>query len=143
MAHSTTSDLTLQPAAAAALAEWHGMIIAKDLSQLSTLLADDVQFQSPAVFKPYSGAPMVHSLLNTVIQVLEGLEYHRQFATHDGLSVVLEFKTRVADKALHGIDMIRFNEAGLITHFDVMVRPLSALQTLAAEMGSRLAALKT
>lgn len=140
MSHSTTAALTLQPAAAATFAKWHDMIAAQDLSNLPTLLAEDVKFRSPAVFKPYSGAPVVNLILNTVLQVFEEFSYHRQFATPDGLNVVLEFNTKVGDKAIHGIDMIRFNEAGLITDFEVMIRPLSALQALAAEMGSRMAA---
>ena len=35
--------------------------------------------------------------------------------------------------------MIRFDEAGLITDFEVMVRPMSGLQALGEEMGRRLA----
>lgn len=135
-----TTLLALQPAAAATLTRWHEMVAAEDLSELPTLLANDAQFRSPAVFKPYSGAPVVNLILNTVLQVFEEFEYHRQFATPDGLNAVLEFKAKVGDKAIHGIDMIRFNEAGQITDFEVMIRPLSALQALAAEMGSRLAA---
>jgi len=134
------TSLTLQPAAAATLNKWHDMVAAKDLSNLPTLLAADAQFRSPAVFKPYVGAPVVSLILNTVLQVFQEFTYHRQFATADGSSVVLEFTAKVEGKEIHGIDMIRFNEAGLITHFEVMIRPMSALQTLAAEMGARLAA---
>ena len=36
--------------------------------------------------------------------------------------------------------MIRFNEEGKIVEFEVMVRPMSALQALGDEMGRRLAA---
>lgn len=135
-----TTLLALQPAAAATLASWHEMVAAQDLSNLPSLLANDVKFRSPAVFKAYSSAPVVSLILNTVLQVFEEFEYHRQFATPDGLNAVLEFNAKVDDKAIHGIDMIRFNEAGQITDFEVMIRPLSALQALAAEMGSRLAA---
>ncbi len=134
------TSLSLQPAAAATLNKWHDMVAAKDLSNLPTLLATDAQFRSPAVFKPYVGAPVVSLILNTVLQVFQEFTYHRQFATSDGSSVVLEFTAKVEGKEIHGIDMIRFNEAGLITHFEVMIRPMSALQTLAAEMGARLAA---
>lgn len=133
------TSLTLQPAAAATLNKWHDMVAAKDLSNLPTLLATDAQFRSPAVFKPYVGAPVVSLILNTVLQVFQEFTYHRQFSTSDGSSVVLEFTALVEGKEIHGIDMIRFNEAGQITDFEVMIRPMSALQTLAAEMGVRLA----
>ena len=52
---------------------------------------------------------------------------------------MLEFSARVGDRQLKGIDMIRFDEAGLITDFEVMVRPMSGLQALGEEMGRRLA----
>ena len=38
------------------------------------------------------------------------------------------------------ISAIQFDAQGLITEFEVMVRPLSGLQALGAEMGARLAA---
>ena len=78
-------------------------------------------------------------ILNTVINVFEDFAYHRELATGDGLSVVLEFSARVGDKQLKGIDLIRFNELGQIVEFEVMVRPLSGLQALGEEMGRRLA----
>ena len=94
-----TTLLTLQPAAAATFAKWHEMVAAQDLSNLPTLLVEDAKFRSPAVFKPYSGAPVVNLILNTVLQVFEEFSYHRQFATPDGLNVVLEFNAKVGDKA--------------------------------------------
>jgi hypothetical protein len=36
--------------------------------------------------------------------------------------------------------MIRFDEAGLITHFKVMIRPLKALNLVHRQMGETLAA---
>ncbi|MGH8456943.1 MAG: nuclear transport factor 2 family protein, partial [Stenotrophobium sp.] len=41
-------------------------------------------------------------------------------------------------KQLKGIDLIRFDEAGKIVEFEVMVRPMSGLQALGEEMGKRL-----
>lgn len=43
-------------------------------------------------------------------------------------------------KKLKGIDMIRFNEQGQIIDFEVMLRPKSGLEALAAQMGQRMAA---
>lgn len=134
-----TFDLSLPAPITASLNHWHDMVLKQDLSDLMSILAVDAQFRSPAVFKPYQGAPVVNLILNTVLQVFEDFSYHRVFATPDGDSVVLEFKAMAAGKEIHGIDMIRFNSDGKITDFEVMIRPMSALQTLAAEMGARLA----
>lgn len=133
------SDLQLQPAAAATLEYWHQMVERKDLGELISLLDAKAVFRSPMAHSPYPGAEVVSTILNTVLQVFENFTYHRQLATGDGLNVVLEFSAEVHGRQLKGIDMIRFNEAGKIVEFEVMVRPLSGLQALGQEMGSRLA----
>jgi len=79
-------------------------------------------------------------ILSTVCQVFEDFTYHRELATADGLNVVLEFSAKAGGKELKGIDMIRFDEQGNITDFEVMVRPMSGLQALGEEMGRRLGA---
>ncbi|MBU3055198.1 nuclear transport factor 2 family protein [Pseudomonas indica] len=134
------SELNLHPQAAASLQHWHGMIDRHDLSSLPELLAESVVFRSPMAHTPYPGAPVVSTILNTVLQVFEDFRYHRQLATADGLSVVLEFSARVNGRELKGIDMIRFDEQGKIVEFEVMVRPMSGLQALGEEMGRRLGA---
>ncbi|WP_426131121.1 nuclear transport factor 2 family protein [Pseudomonas sp. DWP1b1] len=133
------SELTLNTAAAHTLQRWHAMLANRDLKALPELLAPDAVFRSPMAHTPYPGAPVVSMILNTVINVFEDFTYHRELATGDGLSVVLEFSARVGDKQLKGIDLIRFNEHGQIIEFEVMVRPLSGLQALGEEMGRRLA----
>lgn len=133
------SELTLTPAAAQTLQRWHAMLAGRDLQSLPELLAPDAVFRSPMAHTPYPGAPVVSMILNTVITVFEDFKYHRELATADGLSVVLEFSARVGDKQLKGIDLIRFNESGQIVEFEVMVRPLRGLQALGEEMGRRLA----
>jgi hypothetical protein len=129
----------LQPAAAATLAQWHGLMQNNDLSPLPELLHPQAVFRSPMAHKPYLGAAMVSLILNTVSKVFVDFAYHRELASADGLSVVLEFSARVGERELKGIDMIRFDEAGKIVEFEVMIRPLSGLQALGEEMGRRLA----
>ena len=121
-----------------AIQKWHDMIATRDMSILSELLADDVVFRSPVAFKPYEGKQVVFFILNNVIQVFENFTYHREFFTEDEQSVVLEFSAVVSEKQLKGIDMIRFNEQGQIDEFEVMIRSLSGLQALAAQMGERI-----
>ncbi|UVE16472.1 nuclear transport factor 2 family protein [Pseudomonas sp. LS44] len=134
-----TAALALNPAVAQAMSKWHEMVASKDLRALPELLDAQAVFRSPVAFKPYVGAPTVALILNTVVKVFEDFTYHREFATSDGLNLVLEFSARVADRELKGIDMIRFDETGKIVEFEVMIRPLSGLQALGEEMGRRLA----
>ena len=128
----------LHPAAARSLAAWHAMVAKADLSELARIVHPDAVFRSPMAFNPYGPAPALLLALQTVVTILKDFRYHRQFASDDGLNVVLEFSARVGDKRLKGIDIIRFDEQGLITEFEVMIRPLNGLQALGAEMGARL-----
>lgn len=122
-----------------ALAHWHKMVAQGDLSTLPSILHSDAVFRSPVAHTPYPGAPVVALILNTVAQVFTDFTYLRELATDDGLNVVLEFSAQVKGKQLKGIDMIRFDAEGKIVEFEVMIRPLNALQALAEEMAQRLA----
>ena len=128
----------LSPAVAKSLETWHAMIASGDLSKLGSIVHPDAFFRSPMAFTPYGPAPALLMILQTVCTIFQDFTYHRQFASSDGLNVVLEFSAAVGDKKLNGIDMIRFDEEGRIVEFEVMVRPLSGLQALGAEMGARL-----
>ena len=130
--------LDLQPAVAASLDKWHAMIAAGNLAELPAMLNPQAVFRSPMAFHPYEGAAKVAHILNTVLQVFEDFRYHRELATGDGLNLVLEFSARVGERELKGIDMIRFDEHGKICEFEVMIRPMSGLQALGAEMARRL-----
>lgn len=132
-------DARLNPAAAASLQRWHQFIASQDLSRLPELLHPEAVFRSPMAHTPYPGAQAVNLILNTVLQVFQDFAYHRELASDDGLNVVLEFSVRVGGRDLKGIDMIRFDEQGLIREFEVMVRPMSGLAALGEEMGRRLA----
>jgi hypothetical protein len=132
--------MLLQPAVAESLERWHKMIAGGDLSTLPSIVDADAVFRSPIANKPYASREAVVLVLNTAYQVFENFAYHRQLATDDGLSVVLEFSANVGDRQLKGIDFIRFNDSGKIVDFEVMVRPLSGLQALGEAMGARIGA---
>ena len=134
-----STNLQLQPAAAASLQRWHQFVAAGDLSPLPELLHPQAVFRSPMAHTPYPSAQAVQLILGTVVKVFEDFTYHRSYASEDGLSVVLEFSAKVGGKELKGIDQIRFDTEGKIVDFEVMVRPLSGLQALGEEMGKRLA----
>ncbi|MFO1336810.1 MAG: nuclear transport factor 2 family protein [Burkholderiaceae bacterium] len=129
----------LPPETARSLAFWHDLVARRDFGPLEQIIHPQAVFRSPVSIHPYGPAPALLLALRTVITIFEDFTYHRQLASDDGLSVVLEFSARVGDKQLKGIDLIRFDASGLIVDFEVMIRPLNGLQALAAEMGARLA----
>ncbi|MEZ2904183.1 nuclear transport factor 2 family protein [Acinetobacter terrestris] len=124
----------------ASVQRWHEMLQTADMSILNELLAEDVVFRSPVAYNPYPGKQVVSFILTNVIQIFENFTYHREFYSEDGVNVVLEFSANVGEKKLKGIDMIQFNQQGQIIDFEVMLRPKSGLEALAAQMGQRMAA---
>lgn len=127
------------PHIAASLAVWHECVATGDMNRLDEILADDVRFHSPVVWKPKDGKPIVKTILATAASVFENFAYHREMT--DGTTWTLEFSATIGDRSLKGVDIIRFNEDGKIVEFEVMVRPGTGLEALGNEMGRRLAAL--
>ena len=119
------------------IANWHRFVATGDQALLRSLLADDVVFRSPAVHGPIPGKPATFLVLTTVVQIFENFRYEREFAagSHDA---GLEFAANVGKFELKGIDLIKFNAAGEMVEFEVMIRPLKALQALAEAMGNRI-----
>jgi hypothetical protein len=107
-----------------------------DMDAATALLAPEVRFRSPAVYKPYEGAEAVGHILRTVATVFEDFSYTDQLT--NGNRTVLFFRARVGERELEGLDDITTGPDGTITDLRVMVRPLSGLIALAEEMGKRL-----
>lgn len=129
--------MALDAQARETLEKWHRMVTAGDLSEVATLCAPEAVFRSPVAHTPYRGAELVGAFLQQAVQTFSDFRYHRTFIGGER-DVVLEFSAKVGDKELKGIDMIRFDAAGRIADFEVMVRPASGLQALGAEMARRM-----
>ena len=105
---------------------------AKDFGAAENLLAADITFRSPVVFKPYGGRDQVQLILGAVVQVFEDFRYIEQVETGD--VAVLQFETRVGDRQVQGVDILKFADDGTITELTVMVRPMSGVHALAEAM---------
>ncbi|MFE9028296.1 nuclear transport factor 2 family protein [Streptomyces iakyrus] len=108
-----------------------------DLDAAESLLAPDVVFTSPVVFKPYAGKAITAAILRAVSEVFQDFRYVREINDVNGRDHALVFTARVGDREINGCDFIHVGEDGLIEEFTVMVRPLSGAQALAAAMGER------
>lgn len=105
---------------------------AKDFGAADDLLAADVTFRSPVVFKPYEGRDQVNLLLGAVVQVFEDFRYLEQVESGD--LAVLQFEARVGDRWLQGVDILKFADDDSIQELTVMVRPMSGVHALAEAM---------
>ncbi|HTQ68286.1 MAG TPA: nuclear transport factor 2 family protein [Solirubrobacteraceae bacterium] len=109
-----------------------------DLEAISSLLAEDVVFHSPVTFHPFVGREDVSRVLELVSQTFENFRYTDEL-TVDGAEALV-FRASVGDRELEGIDLLRFDDDGLIRDFTVFVRPMSGLVPLAQAMGEKVAA---
>ncbi len=115
-------------------------IEAQDIERAVGLLAEDVVFRSPIVFKPYQGREQAATLLHAVSRVFEDFRYIRELGAPDAHDHALVFEARVGSRQVEGCDFLHTNEDGLIDEFVVMVRPLSGALALAEAMQAQLAA---
>jgi hypothetical protein len=78
------------PEQPSAVRSWHAVAASGDLSLLDGLLADDVEFRSPAVFAPQPGKALTAGYLAAALAVLgPSLRYVSEWYSQD--SAVLEF----------------------------------------------------
>jgi hypothetical protein len=127
----------LAPLPQQTLDRWHRFVASGDHDLLPALLSEHIVFRSPFVQSPIPGRTATLLVLTTVVQIFENFRYHRTFVagSHD---VALEFAASIGKWQLKGVDLIKFNEAGEMLEFEVMIRPIKALQALGDEMGNRI-----
>jgi hypothetical protein len=127
----------LAPLPQRTLAGWHEFVATGNQDLLAPLLAEHIVFRSPFVQSPIPGRTATLLVLTTVVQIFENFRYHREFlaGSHDA---ALEFSANIGKWQLKGIDLVKFNESGEIIEFEVMIRPIKALQALGEEMGNRI-----
>ena len=109
---------------------WHAYMDANDPALLDAMVADDAVFKSPAVHRPQQGKALVIKYLTAAMHVLNNGSFRYVEEWAGDRSAVLEFALEIDGIEIEGIDMIRWNDAGLITSFTVMMRPLKALNTV-------------
>lgn len=107
-------------------------IEARDIDAAVGLLAENVEFRSPIVFRPYQGRDNVAELIRGVAHVFEDFRYVREMV--GGRDHALVFTARVGDRQIEGCDFIHCNEDGSIAELVVMVRPLTGALALAEAM---------
>ncbi|SDM41267.1 nuclear transport factor 2 family protein [Allokutzneria albata] len=112
---------------------------AQDMEAAVALLADDVVFRSPVVFRPYQGREAVATILRAVFRVFEDFRYEREIGAPGAADQVLVFRARVGEREIEGADFLHLDDNGRIGEFTVMVRPLSAAHALADAMRAELA----
>ena len=116
------------------VAVWHQVAKNRDIEGLYDLLDENAVFHSPVVHSPQVGKQIAGKYLTAAFTVFfnDSFTYIRE--VHGQGQAVLEFEVELQGILVNGVDMIRWNDAGLITEFKVMIRPLKAVSLIHQNM---------
>ncbi|ERJ18348.1 Putative membrane protein [Salinisphaera shabanensis E1L3A] len=122
------------------IATWHELVESRSANGLDALIAEDAVFHSPVVHTPQVGKAITVQYLTAALKVFatDDFSYVRQLK--DENNAVLEFELELDGIQINGVDMIQWNDAGKITEFKVMLRPLKAVNVIHQKMGAMLQA---
>ena len=120
------------------LVTWHRLVRTRDSSGLDALLAEDAVFYSPVVHTPQRGRTLVAAYLSAAFSVFfsPSFSYVREIV--GASDAVLEFETEIDGVLVNGVDLIKWNDAGQIVEFKVMLRPLKAINLIHQRMAAML-----
>lgn len=119
---------------------WHDLVKTRNARGLRDLLADDVVFHSPVVHTPQAGRAVTTQYLAAAFQVFFNASFRYVREVVGPRDAVLEFQVEIDGITVNGVDMIRWNDEGLITDFKVMIRPLKAINLIHQKMAAMLQA---
>jgi len=121
------------------LQNWHRVLKGGNQpAALVEIIREDAVFHSPVVHTPQEGRAKVVGYLAAAGVVLntDKFRYVREFS--QGSQALLEFVTELEGIHINGVDIITFDEDGMIADFKVMVRPLKAINKVWEMMGAQL-----
>ena len=122
------------------LATWHRLVKEHDAKGLDALLDEEAVFHSPVVHRPQIGKAITAKYLGAAFQVFfnDSFRYVRELKSER--DAVLEFEVELDGITVNGVDMIKWNDAGKIVEFKVMLRPLKAVNLIHQKMAEMLQA---
>jgi hypothetical protein len=125
--------------ASTGLTRWHAVIEGGSNPQdLAAIIREDAVFHSPVVHTPQHGRALVIAYLAAAGQTLGNASFRYVRELVDGENALLEFETELDGIHVNGVDLIRFDEEGMIADFKVMVRPLKAVNKVWEAMAAQL-----
>lgn len=122
------------------IAAWHELVRTHNLAGLEALLDKDAVFVSPVVHLPQRGKQLTLKYLTAAFQVFFNSTFRYVREILGPTDAMLEFETEIDGVSVNGVDIIKWNPAGLIVEFKVMLRPLKAINLVHQRMAATLQA---
>ena len=112
------------------ISKWHDVVSLRDYNMLTEIVDDNCIFYSPVVFTPQRGKDITLKYLMAASEVFNAsnFKYHKEIISNQHAS--LEFTLTLEDTEINGIDLITWNDDGLITEFKVFIRPLQGVNII-------------
>jgi hypothetical protein len=120
------------------VAHWLRIAHERDAGGLAALLADDVVFHSPVVHTPQRGKAVTTLYLSAALQVFGNPSFRYVREVRGERDAVLEFELEVDGIHINGVDLLRWDDAGRVIDFKVMLRPLKAVHLIQQKMAALL-----
>ena len=120
------------------VALWHRIVWNRDPADLDALLDPDVVFFSPVVHAPQAGKALATMYLGAALHVFGNPTFRYVREIVGPADAMLEFETEIDGIVVNGVDILRWNEAGRVVEFKVMLRPLKAINLIQEKMGAML-----
>jgi hypothetical protein len=120
------------------LETWHRLVRTQDAGGLNALLAEDAVFHSPVVHAPQHGRELTAMYLTAAFHVFFNPSFRYVREIVGASDAMLEFETEIDGILVNGVDIIRWNQAGQIVDFKVMLRPLKAINLIHQKMAAML-----
>jgi hypothetical protein len=122
------------------IAAWHRLARDRNPAGLDALLDDDAVFLSPVVHTPQRGKRLVTAYLAAAFQVFGNSTFRYVREIVGATDAMLEFETEIDGVLVNGVDLVKWNDAGRIVEFKVMLRPLQAINIVHQRMAAMLQA---
>ena len=124
------------------ISKWHDVVSLRDYNMLTEIVEENCIFYSPVVFTPQRGKDITLKYLMAASEVFNAsnFKYHKEIISNQHAS--LEFTLTLEDTEINGIDLITWNDDGLITEFKVFIRPLQGVNIIHKMMGNMLESFK-
>jgi hypothetical protein len=118
---------------------WHTLVRTHEPSGLDELLAEDAVFISPVVHTAQRDKAITKAYLSAAFVVFFNSNFRYVREIVGPYDAMLEFETEIDGVLVNGDDIIKWNPAGKIVEFKVMVRPLKAITMIHERMAAMLA----
>jgi hypothetical protein len=100
-----------------------------DVEATMATMSPAVVLRSPVRDEPLQGIEAVGRLFEALLPAFDELRFIESYTSRDG-GELLHFQWRIGNHHAEGVDMMHFDNGGLIDDYRVMLRPLSAVTAL-------------